>query len=144
MPATTAPHSMADQAEPNRLAFADAIVAEVTRDMLDPGTARLMLDVAGLTGDSDALAHAKAARYMRDGLRDGDINPRDVEPGYTVGRDEAREDLANYYDREYLESLAQLAAPAHSMAEVSRPSWFDGFLDRFVLNGGMPKWSDPR
>jgi hypothetical protein len=142
MPASTAPHPTADQAEADRRALADTVIRALTHDLLDHHTAQQVLHAAGLSADGDVLGHAAAARYMRDGLLDGDIDPLDVEPGYTVGRDEAREHLAGYYDREYQDAVAALATPAQPSRAKAAACWFDGFLDRFLLNGGMPKWRD--
>lgn len=140
MTSSNAPLTASGHDEPTRRAFADAVITEITRGVLETGTARLMLDVVGLTGDTLALAHAKAARYMRDGLRAGDINARDVDPSLTVGRDAAAEVLAAEYDREYQEAIGVLATVTPVQSPVPRPGWFDKFLDRFLLDGGMPTW----
>lgn len=89
------------------------LVRRLTDDLmaakLDAGTALLMLDCLGLTGDREALSHGMAARYMRDGLRDGSIDPYAVDPELKVGREAAIDLLAEQYDGEFETSIATLA-----------------------------------
>lgn len=101
------------------------ILDQTARGDLDRGTAALMLDGIGLTGDADAIATALAARYMRDGLLDHTIDVREVDPQTRPGMaDIARDQIAADYDAEYETAVRALAAvrPVPVPVEVPEPS----------------------
>ncbi len=91
------------------------LVREVVRQVhaaeVDAGTALLMLDVIGLTGDREVLSEALASLEMADGLRDGRYDPRYVDPQLRVPRDEAVEILAGSFDDRYETAVVKLAVP---------------------------------
>lgn len=110
MASTTATETaVANLPEDQRRKIVDKLCDDVMAARLDPGTALLMLDCLGLTGDRDVFSHALAARYMRDGLRDGTIDPFAVDPDIRIGRQTAIDMLSDGYDAEYVESLTTLA-----------------------------------
>lgn len=104
---TTEGSALAGLSDAQRAGIVDRLCADLMAARVDHGIAGLMLDCLGLTGDPDVLSHALAARHLRDGLRDGSIDAREVNPAIKV-RDGA-ELLANEYDQEYDEAIAKLA-----------------------------------
>lgn len=106
---TTDAPPVAGLPEDKRREIVSRLLDDVMAARIDKGTGHLLLDCLGLAGDRDVIAHALAARHLRDGLRDGSIDPYAVNPEIVVGREQAIEFLAEGYDREYDDSVATLA-----------------------------------
>lgn len=109
--ATGTPAPVLDERIRRRLV--DNLIGAVVHDYDSTADdAVLVLDTFRLTGNFDLVCHAIAARHMRDGLIAGDIAPGDVDPSFTVPREQARDALIAEYDADYQDTINQLAEPA--------------------------------
>lgn len=92
-----------------RAGLVHEIIYQVEAGWVETGTALLMLDVIGLTGDRGVLSDALAAKDLADGLRDGRYDPFFIDPQLRVPRDEAVDVLAAAHDDQYADAVRRLA-----------------------------------
>lgn len=98
-------------------ALSDSLRARLVHNLLrqvgagetHEGTALLILDVLGLTGDREALEDAVDATRMLTDLADGVADPWQVEPELRCGRDEAQAWATRLYKDRLDEAVLVLA-----------------------------------
>lgn len=100
-----------DLMPPIRRRFVHHLIGELADDQTDERSALLILDLAGLAGDRDLIDDALTARQTRDGLRDGTLDPYQVDPDVQGPRDVAAEVLAAEADGVYQSAVERLATP---------------------------------
>ena len=105
------PTAIAELVEPIRLRLAERVIEQVERGNVDEPTALLMLTASGLTPNAEALEDALTGRDTAAGLREGRLDPYDVDPGIRLPGDQARDFLVNQFDEQAGAAIALLAAP---------------------------------
>lgn len=107
--ATFGPTAIGDLAAPYRRRIVERVLDQVESGNVDTRTALLMLTASGLTADPVALEDAVTGRDTSAGLRDGRLQPCDVDPGIRLPGDQARDWLINRMDEQAAEAIAILA-----------------------------------
>lgn len=107
--AVTGPTAIGELLEPLRRRLVLHIIGKVEAGDIDQGTALLMLDVSGLTGDRQAFEDAVTGRDTAAGLADGRYQPADVDPGIRLPGDQARDFLVAQFDEQADAAIGVLA-----------------------------------
>lgn len=95
---------------PVRQCVVEFLIQALVDEQTDERSALFLLDLAGLTGDRDALADALTATATITALMDGATTARDVDPGLTLPGEQARDYLLGSLQDQLDEAVQRLAA----------------------------------